>query len=64
MKVRKIRCPECGVWFEETDMVYINEHYTLMHEECSQSTLSPIMDKGNYLLIGQRYFNWSAKPFH
>ncbi len=58
--MKRLRCPECGVWFNEDDTVYINQNYTLMHERCSIHTMAPIMDKGNYLYIGFKYYDWDV----
>lgn len=46
---KTIRCPECGVWFKETDEVCIDEFYFFNHVECKNYDDELVMDKGTFI---------------
>jgi len=52
---KTIRCPECGVWFKETDKVYIDEFYFLNHVECKKYNDELVMDKGTFIEIRKKH---------
>lgn len=52
-----IRCPECGIWFKQTDEVYIDEFYFLNHEECKKYDDELVMDKGTFIDIRKKHLD-------